>query len=518
MHQQTVLIIDDSVEDRETYRRYLMRDPEYRYQILEAGLGAQGLEQCRLVRPDLILLEFMLPDLDGLAFLAELQRQGAQPILPVIMLTGQGNETIAVQAMKAGAQDYLIKGKTTPEGFCCAVRSVLKNISLRQKLHHSEERFHTSVENMLDCFGIYSAIRDGAGQITDFRIDYANTAACQSYGLTGEGHLGQSLRQLLPKHWATHLFEEYCQVVETGQPFIKDAWTSMDLDQNQAPSYKTIDIRVAKLGDGYVATWRDVTEWRRAEIERAHLLVQEQTARAHAEAANRAKDEFVAMVSHDLRDPLNAILGWTQLLRSHQFNQLTQDAMAQRALETIERNAKVQAKLLEDLLDISRAIQGKLRLELHPLNLGPAVETAANTVYLTAQDKGVSLSISTDPGIGSILGDAQRLQQVLSNLLSNAVKFTPPGGDINVRLQQINGFVQLTVQDTGQGIHPDFLPYVFDRFRQSQVVRSKDGLGLGLAIARHLVELHHGTICLESPGEGLGTTVTLRLPLLKREV
>ncbi|OYD99888.1 PAS domain S-box protein [Nostoc sp. 'Peltigera membranacea cyanobiont' 232] len=248
-------------------------------------------------------------------------------------------------------------------------------------------------------------------------------------------------------------------------------------------------------------------------IVRAQLYEAEKTARAQAETANRIKDEFLAVLSHELRTPLNPILGWAKLLRTRKFDEPTKI----RALETIERNAKLQTQLIGDLLDVSRILQGKVRLNLYAVDLKVAIASALETVRLAAEAKSIEIKTVLSNDIGKVLGDSDRLQQVMWNLLSNAVKFTPTEGLVEVRLEQVGLDAQIRVIDTGKGINPEFLPYVFDYFRQAdaKTTRVFGGLGLGLAIVRHLVELHGGTVQAESLGEGQGATFSVRLPLLK---
>ncbi|MFN6561449.1 MAG: chemotaxis protein CheB [Nostoc sp. ChiSLP01] len=255
----------------------------------------------------------------------------------------------------------------------------------------------------------------------------------------------------------------------------------------------------------------DITQRKQWEVERAYLLTQEQLARTAAETANRAKDEFLSIVSHELRNPLNAMLGWAQLLRTHQ---LDADTINQ-GLEAIEHSTKIQAKLIEDLLDISRITSGKLRLNLELIELGIVIESALNLVHLSAELKNIQIESRLEPSTRKILGDAVRLQQVIWNLLSNAIKFTPNNGRIEVLLQYIDEQAQIQISDTGQGIKADFLPYIFDRFTQADTSRTRTnrGLGLGLSIVRHLVELHGGTVEAQSPGEGQGATFIVKLPL-----
>ncbi|MHC5614409.1 MAG: AAA family ATPase [Nostoc sp.] len=250
-------------------------------------------------------------------------------------------------------------------------------------------------------------------------------------------------------------------------------------------------------------------------IARAHLYEAERRARNAAESANRIKDEFLAVLSHELRTPLNPILGWAKLMRSRKLDKATSD----RALETIERNAKLQTQLIEDLLDVSRILQGKLNLNFESINLLSVIEAAIETVRLSAQAKSIQIQTIFESGVAQVLGDANRLQQVIWNILSNAIKFTPTGGEVKIKLEEVDSQVQICVTDTGKGIVPEFLPYVFDYFRQADgaTTRKFGGLGLGLAIVRHLVELHGGTVQAESLGEGKGAIFTVKLPCLEDE-
>ncbi len=245
-------------------------------------------------------------------------------------------------------------------------------------------------------------------------------------------------------------------------------------------------------------------------IQNVRLLERESTARNEAEESNRLKDEFLATVSHELRTPLTAILGWSRMLEAGSLDGPT----AARAIETIRRNAISQAQIINDILDVSRVITGKLYLNLHPIDLTPVIEAAVNVVRPTADAKGIRIETEFSPQPTVITGDANRLQQIIWNLLSNAIKFTPGGGSVSLSVHEIGMQVEVRVADTGQGISRDFLPFVFDRFRQadSTSTRQHGGLGLGLAIARHLVEIHGGTIMAESPGEGKGATFSVRLP------
>jgi len=258
---------------------------------------------------------------------------------------------------------------------------------------------------------------------------------------------------------------------------------------------------------------REIAERRRAEEYREALLVSERAARAEAERATRLKDEFVATLSHELRTPLNAIVGWASLLRSDR-----RTASVAQGMEVIERNAKAQAQMIEDLLDMSRIVSGKLRIDLQPIDPAAVLKAAVASIRPSADAKEILLHASIDPA-GMIDSDAGRLQQIIWNLLTNAIKFTPRKGAVRVSLKQVDGHVEIAVRDTGQGIPREFLPHVFDRFRQgdASTTRRHGGLGLGLSIVRSLVEMHKGTVEAHSDGEGQGATFTVRLPLARTQ-
>src|SRR5689334_11543519 len=270
---------------------------------------------------------------------------------------------------------------------------------------------------------------------------------------------------------------------------------------------------------GTLTIIEDVTERvaREAELQaqiedRSRLLSSEKLARNEAERANRLKDEFLATISHELRNPLNAILGWAHMMRVGKLN----EANTGRAVETIYRNAKSQSQLVADLLDVSRIISGKLRLDVRTVDLINIVNAAIDSIRPAADAKGIRLQPVLDPSVGPISGDADRLQQIVWNLLTNAVKFTPKGGRIQIQLQRVNSHVEIVVTDSGIGISKEFLPHVFDRFRQADAssTRIHGGLGLGLSIVHQLVDLHGGTVGVRSEGEGKGATFSVTLPFI----
>ncbi|MFN7949693.1 MAG: ATP-binding protein [Blastocatellia bacterium] len=262
---------------------------------------------------------------------------------------------------------------------------------------------------------------------------------------------------------------------------------------------------------GCVVTLTDITDRKQAEAERELSLAREKAAREAAEAANRSKDEWLTVVSHELRNPLNAILGYTRLLRAGPVDA----QQIKHCTEIVERSARAQLQLIEDLLDTARVVSGKLKLEIQPLNLASVVEKAVEVIYPAADAKSIQLLVAINDDAGQITGDPERLQQVVWNLLSNAVKYTPQGGHVELRLERAASHIEITVHDTGKGIGADFLPHIFDRFSQSDSssTRRHGGLGLGLALVKHLVELHGGTIQASSTGEGKGASFTVCLPV-----
>jgi PAS domain S-box-containing protein len=273
-----------------------------------------------------------------------------------------------------------------------------------------------------------------------------------------------------------------------------------------------LDFDSSGAPDRMLGVAQDITARKLAEQTHADLLARERSARAEAQAATLAKDDFLAVLSHELRTPLQSILGWTQMLRDRPHD----PHLLQKGLATIDRSGKVQAQLIEDLLDVSRIVTGKLRLEHVRVDLVDVVATAVESARAAAEAKSIRITVASEDVVGEVLGDPDRLLQVISNLLSNAVKFTPKGGQVGVRIERRGISARVVVEDSGEGISPEFLPHVFDRFRQQESTtrRAHGGLGLGLAIVRHLVELHGGTVNAESLGLGRGATFTVTLPLV----
>jgi PAS domain S-box-containing protein len=347
----------------------------------------------------------------------------------------------------------------------------------------------------------------------DFRITRWSKSAEKIFGWQSEEMIGQN--------WQA-VFSEDLEAVQTIKSRLISGEEKQNISYNRTYTKdgnivdcEWYDSALFDEAGNFISTLSlvlDVTVRQQAERERLQLLQLEQTARQEAERANRIKDEFLAVLSHELRSPLNPILGWVKILR----NRTVDAAMTDRALETIERNAMLQVQLIDDLLDVSRIIQGKTSLTIQPLNLASVIEAAITVIQLSASAKSIQLKYNLAPNVGLISGDANRLQQVVWNLLSNAIKFTPVGGEVSISLDRQDKQAQIQVSDTGKGISGEFLPYVFEYFRQadSSTTRTHGGLGLGLAIVRHLVELHGGTVAADSGGINQGATFTVTLPLL----
>ena len=353
----------------------------------------------------------------------------------------------------------------------------------------------------------------------DFRIRDMNPTALPMFGDIPD-LIGADFDAIIHRVWAQEYADEivtlFRRTLETGKPYQMPERVEHRLDRRVTEYYEWRIDRIP-LPDGrygVVCYFRDISQQvlSRAKVEMA--LFNEKQAREEAESANRLKDEFLATVSHELRTPLNAILGWTELLQTAGLD----DQESSRALKTIERNARVQGQLIEDLLDVSKIIMGKLRLNVTRVDVVAVTEAAMEGVRRAAENKEIRLQPVVDPEAGPVAGDPMRIQQILWNLLSNAIKFTPNGGRVVVQVKRVDTHVEMVVSDTGTGIREEFLPFLFDRFRQADGSPSRvhGGLGLGLAIVRHLAELHGGTVRAQSTGEGQGATFTVSLPLMAR--
>ncbi len=366
-----------------------------------------------------------------------------------------------------------------------------------------EERYRTLFESIDDGFCLVEIILDELGEAVDYRFITTNAAFAVQTGIVGA--VGKTALELVPgiaRSW----FHRYGVVAATGQ--------AMRFEDHEPALGRWFDVYASRVGAPALRqvaiVFKDISERKRIEKERARLFRLESAARHAAEEASRLRDEFLTTVSHELRTPLTAILGWARMLRVGSIAAEKRD----QALETIERNARAQAQLIDDLLDVSGILAGKLRLEIIAVDVHAIVAAALETVRPAAEAKGIHLQ-ATLAADGTVMADPHRLQQVAWNLLANAVKFTPGGGSVQVQVERQASSVAITVADTGVGIPRDFQPHVFERFRQADgaPTRAHGGLGLGLAIVRQLVESHGGTVSVFSEGEGRGASFTVRLPL-----
>ena len=494
-----VLIIEDSEDDTELLVYHLERsgfDTTYQRVATQTAMSTALEEQW-----DVVLADYSLPQFSATAALTLLQERGLD--LPFIIVSGSIGDGIAVAAMKAGAHDYLMKGNLAR--LVPAIERELQEASNRRErrriqlaLRESEDRWQLALQGNND--GIWDwNIQDNTAFFSTRWKEMLNYEEQEI-----SNHFDEWEKRVHPDdlQWVTTAIQDHL----AGKTLF---YRTEHRLQCKNCSYKWILARGQALWDDngkpirMVGSHTDITPAK--EMEAALRQQAENLAKA-----NRLKDEFLAIISHELRTPLNPILGWAQILRSRKLD----EAATARALDAIERNAKLQKQLVEDLLDVSRVIQGKLSLTVTPTNLTPVITAAIETVQAAADAKAIQIETLLND-IGLVACDPNRLQQVIWNLLANAIKFTPTGGQVQIRLTRVTEGVEIQVADNGIGISADFLPYVFDRFRQenSSTTRSYGGLGLGLAIVRHLVELHGGTVHVKSPGAGGGTIFTVQLPV-----
>jgi PAS domain S-box-containing protein len=346
-------------------------------------------------------------------------------------------------------------------------------------------------------------------------VTFWNPQAEQTFALPRDKALGRELAELILPGEARDSLRGALALLARESDRSPDRRLELEAQRSGGQRFP-LELTITAIPDGgeftFSAFARDITRRKHADRERERLLQEAERARTQAESASRVKDEFLSTLSHELRTPLTAIVGWTYLLRGARLDEAT----AAHGLEAIERNAAAQAQVISDILDLSRIVGAKFRLNVRPLQLSAIAAAAIEPLIPAANAKGIKVQTVLDPNAGLVAGDPDRLRQVIWNLFSNAVKFTPRGGRATVRVERADSHVRVVVEDTGEGIAPEFLPHVFERFRQadSSNTRSHGGLGLGLAVVHHLVEMHGGTVDVRSAGEGHGTRFTVTLPVL----
>ncbi|HVQ17323.1 MAG TPA: ATP-binding protein, partial [Vicinamibacterales bacterium] len=496
-----ILLADDNADLRD----YLYRLLSVQYDVTAVSEGLAALAAARRRRPDLILADVMMPLLDGFGLVRELRSDAGLSGVPVVLLSARAGEEARVEGWGSGADDYIVKPFSARE-LLARIESHLSLTRVRREadaaLRESESRLRALVHASSDA--VYRMNADWTEmQYLEGRDFIPDTREASSNWLStyidpaDQTALLDVVRQAIKKKSAFELEHRVHRVDGTL------GWTFSRA------------IPVVDSG-GEIVEWfgtaTDVTNRKHIEQALHEALSAEQQARADAQRASRLKDEFLTMLSHELRTPLNAILGWSQILAA---NPNPTRESVRPGLETIERNVRLQAQLIEDLLDVSRISEGKLRLDVKQVSLGDVVDEALTSIRPAADAKHIRVQTMLDRRSDHVNGDPARLQQVVWNLLSNAVKFTPKGGQIQVLLERVNSQVALSVSDNGEGIPQEFLPYVFERFRQADqtTTRSFGGLGLGLSIVKHLVELHGGIVRVKSEGRGQGASFIVELPL-----
>ncbi len=492
----TILNVDGAESSRCTKSRVLR---EAGYAVVEAGTGAEALRLVREQLPQLVVMDVDLPDMSGIDACRAIKSDPMTRTIPVVQISAAFlTPQDQLVGLEGCAEIYLAK-PIEPIELTTAVRVLLRLHSTERGLLQSEARWRSFVDSNI--IGVV-IMRHG-------RFIEANEAFARMIGYSREELIGLTWQSLTApdslersEAAAVELRARGTCVLYEKQYVRKDGSCVWGMVAAAA---------VADGGDEAVAFVLDISDSKHATLEREAAFEREHAARKQAEEATRLKDEFLANLSHELRTPMNAIIGWTHLLRSGRL----EESQRQRALESIDRGARSQAKLIEDLLDVSRIVSGKLSLNLQPVDLVAVIDAALESQRPAAQAKGLALTRSAAPSGLTVLGDASRLQQVFLNLISNAVKFTPAAGRIDVVVARTDTEAEVAVTDTGEGISPEFLPYVFDRFRQADgtSTRSHMGLGLGLAIVRHVIELHGGTVRVSSEGAGKGATFTVTVPL-----
>jgi PAS domain S-box-containing protein len=495
----SILVVDDNAPTRYSTARILRAEG---FRVLEAGTGQDALRLA--AEPlDLIVLDVNLPDIDGFEVCRRLRAAPLTARTPVIHLSATFvNDVDKVQGLDAGADGY-ITHPVEPPVLVATVNAFLRARRAEDALRESEAKFKAVFEQALNGIALLSH---------DMIFLEVNPAMCATFGRDRDNILGKHISAFNVGGSEQQVDEIAAALAATG------AWRGTLPVLHADGRHVELDWSVSiHSGPGIrLAITTDVTERREIEAERERLLASETAARAEAERANQVKDDFLAALSHELRTPLNAIVGWSQLLKQRVAGG-EPDVVS--GINAIERNARVQAQLIADLLDVSRVASGKLQIERQWFDPAEEVAAAVENVQPAARARDIAVDVTLEGHREPLLWDPARFQQVVWNLLDNAVKFSPEGGRVAIRLRQSESDLELSVSDQGRGISEEFLPHVFEPFRQEHAgtKRGHGGLGLGLAIVRHLVDAHDGSITAESPGDQRGATFRVRLPRQGRQ-
>ena len=502
-----ILLVDDQPNNLLALQSILAEDDK---RLVVADSGRKALRHLLDEEFAVILLDVQMPELDGFETASLIRQRDKSRDTPIIFLTALSrSEASMFKGYELGAVDYIFK-PIQPEILRSKVNVFVELFRKREELkRQAQELARLSKQNQL----ILNAVAEGVfGVDLEGRTTFVNPAAASMIGRRIDEIRGHDIHSLvhptLPNVTTCHL--EACRFYAAlhGQDMLSEGEeTFFRADGSSFPvEFCASEIRDADRQPlGSVLTFRNVTERRSAA-----LAAEAERRYREAEAANRAKDHFLATLSHELRTPMTSILGWVQFLRIGGYS----EEELEEALQTIETSARLQARLIDDMLDVSRIVLGKFQVDLRPMKIADIVEAALTTARPAAADCEIKLTSRIEDGDALVAADANRMQQVIGNILSNAIKFSPKGREVELRVGRVDHKLMISVTDQGEGIEPSFLPHVFERLRQGNG-SSRSGLGLGLAIARHIVELHHGEITAESEGQGKGARFTVLLPLLE---
>lgn len=540
----TILIVDDTPINLAVLVDHL---ESVGHRALVAENAEEALKRASPMQPDLILLDVVMPGIDGFETCRRLKAAESTRDIPVIFMTCLGEAADKLVGFEAGGVDYITKPFEIEE----VLARIKTHLSLREAQKELEaknaqlQRAHQELEQRVrertaelassnaaleaenaerrraedalrESQHLLQAIVDNSTTVIyvkdlEGRFLMVNRRYEELFHLTSRSLIGKTDYDLFPVERADAFRAFDQRVAAAGRPLEMEEIVPQDDGLHTYISIKCPLLDESGRSYAVCGISTDISERKRTEAEREMLLSREQAARVELERTGRLKDEFLALLSHELRTPLTAILGWSQLL----VTRGPSDEILRRGLVTIERNARTQSKLIDDLLDMSRIISGRLSLDVEVVDLAEMLEMMLESAEPAAKTKGIRLELSVESAGEQVMGDSNRLQQIVWNLLSNSMKFTPQGGQVKVSLRREGSYAHLAVSDTGIGIDPEFLPYVFEQFRQADAstTREHGGLGLGLSIVQHLVELQGGTVEAASAGKDQGASFTVKLPL-----